>query len=89
MAHPSWKGGQEDRPQDLRDLEACIIALEVRWKIRPVLQLACGGGSDQHWQIFHPDDFIYRSAEYSKMPSAIWTEEKGFEIHPDGRLAHD
>lgn len=35
-------------------IETVCQSIESHWGMRPLLTLACAGGSDQHWQIFHP-----------------------------------
>jgi hypothetical protein len=37
-------------------LSRALKGLEKEWGVRPFVTLACAGGADQHWQIFHPKD---------------------------------
>lgn len=39
-------------------LRTTLIGLETAWHKRPIVILACAGYADEHWQIYHPDDFI-------------------------------
>ena len=51
----------------------------------PILKLACLGGSDEHWQIFHPRCFDYSNEQSEIMPTYTLTlmYVGKLERHPD------
>lgn len=53
------------------------IAIEDVTTSRPVLMLACGGYSDEHWQIW------LDARRLNPMPDLL-VELTGWRIHPDG-----
>lgn len=68
-------------------ISAIADDLATFWDATPRVTLACAGGSDEHWQIAHPDD---------EMPTLVVTADPigGWDItgdgwvvarHPDGR----
>lgn len=52
-----------------------LIRLEDAWGVRPVMTLACVGGSDEHLQVWHPAD--------RGMPVYVMDERGNIEAHPD------
>lgn len=59
-------------------LRSHTIQLEREWGVRPALFLACSGGSDEHWQIWHPDDL-----HPDGMPHLVVRPDGTSERHPD------
>ena len=57
-------------------LRAFTVDLENLWGTRPRLVLACAGGSDEHWQFFHPE------APYA-VACTLQIDGTGPEAHPD------
>jgi hypothetical protein len=61
-------------------LEEAVTLIDRKWGQRPLLTLACIGGSDQHWQIWHYDDF----QDDEPMPRYTYANYK-LEMHPDAK----
>lgn len=60
-------------------LRSIIHALELEWGCRPFVVLACQGGADEHWQIFHADDEL---TEDGLMPRYVIGLDGKVEVHP-------
>ena len=58
-------------------LRKACMALESEWGISPRVVLACAGGSDEHWQLWHP-------ARCRKGDTPAYTLQGAvLEMHPD------
>ncbi len=62
----------------IETIAAALTDIEAAWGVRPRLVLACAGGSDQHWQIYHPD--------HPDMPTAVILMDGTIEDHPDSPI---
>lgn len=60
------------------DIATAAALVESAWGIRPACILACAGGTDAHWQLWHPA--YMRPGD---MPGYVWTAESGLTMHPD------
>jgi hypothetical protein len=60
-----------------------IMRCEAEWGgLRPVVTLACAGGSDEHWQIWHPDDYRAGGMPHLVVMTQV-TVGTTVERHPD------
>jgi hypothetical protein len=59
-------------------IEAAAVLIEAHWEVRPYCVYACAGGSDAHWQLWHPrrigrgdaPGYIYADGEVRMHPDA-------------------
>lgn len=57
------------------DIRIAAFQIEARIGTRPRCVLACFGGTDEHWQLYHP--------EYPDVPMVVLTPEGELMPHPD------
>jgi len=62
-------------------LRLTVIGLETSWGVRPISVLACAGYADEHWQIFHPAEYLQGE---EPMPRVTIDIEGHVAYHPDG-----
>lgn len=70
---------------------AFLIALEDEWGTRPLLTVACAGGSDQHIQVWHGDALFDHVGPEEPMPAYVITETVDgphIAIHPNADPDH-
>jgi hypothetical protein len=66
----------------LQILAEWSVTLERKWDVRPVITLACAGGTDEAWHLWHPHDYCA-----GLFPTVIVPTCTGWaEFHPDGRM---
>lgn len=68
---------------NLETLRDYVTKLEREWGTRPIVVLACSGGSDEHWQIWHPDDVKAGFQGEERMPHLVLCPEGTVSTHPD------
>lgn len=66
---------------DLAALRQHVLDLQQEWGVHPILILSCPGGSDEHWQLWHPDDVGCEDRE--TMPHLVVLPTGEASRHPD------
>lgn len=70
----------EEQPPTLRDH---ILWAERALCVTPYVMLACAGGTDEHWQIWDPNE-LHRAHGSECFPAFIVTRDGVLMPHPDG-----
>lgn len=60
------------------DVVEAITQLTRQWGVSPTLRVSCIGSSDEHIQLYHPDDY----SDPDAMPHLV-IDDSGVSLHPD------
>ncbi len=71
------------RPLTLTILRTCIVILEQEWGKKPIIILSCAGGTDEHWQIWHPEDCLGDWPGTEGFPHIVIGLDNEIRKHPD------